>query len=331
MGARESRALMMGAILPHTKIFGGVKRFFELGNIFWQGGHTLIIFTPDGVGPDWYDYPSKVERLSELQRYNLDALFLTETQFLNDLLNSPAQLKILYHVGPRVTLRQVLKRKEVVVFVNSSNMYALDERRYGIKPVKAFGGVHMPQTTEKHRIAGQPFVVMAYGRLSRKGKGTALVVKACEKLYRMGYNIKLLLFDSPLDEASHDKIKNFHCKVPFEFVVNHPVQQNSLLFSRADVFVAAEKKGGWSNTAAEALAAGVPLIGTSTGTKDFLIHKQTGLLVWRHPYFIRKALERIINDPVLASTLGSNGRNKIAAYTWTRLADFIVTYVSARV
>src|SRR5688572_9240569 len=194
MPARTSRSLIMGAILPHTKIFGGVKRFLELGKIFWERGHTLIIFTPDGAAPGWYDYPSQVERLSELNTYDLDAVFLTETQFLQEFLNSRALLKILYHVGPRVSLRQVLKHKEVTVFVNSSNMYALDKRKYGIEPVKAFGGIHVPQMTEKKRIAGEPFVVMAYGRLSRRGKGTALVVKACEKLYRMGYHVKVLLF-----------------------------------------------------------------------------------------------------------------------------------------
>ena len=95
-------------------------------------------------------------------------------------------------------------------------------------------------------------------------------------------------------------------------------------------FVAAEKKGGWSNTAAEALAAGVPLIGTSTGTKDFLIQNETGLLVWRHPYFIRKAIEKLLTNPELAHKLAANGRRKIAEFSWEALADVIESYVSSR-
>ena len=268
--------------------------------------------------------------MTNLPHYRLDALFFTQVEFLDDLLNANAKLKILYHIGPRVILNQVLKHKEIIIFANSSNMFELDKRKYGIRPVKAYGGIHIPEQIEVKRIEGEPFKIMAYGRLSRKGKGTSLVVKACEKLYRMGYNIKLLLFDSPLDEASREKIQRFDCNVPFEFVLNHPVQENSSLFARADAFVAAEKKGGWSNTAAEALASGVALIGTSTGTRDFLVHNQTGLRVWRHPYFIRKALERIINDPALARTLAANGREKIAAYSWTRLADFIELYIASR-
>jgi glycosyltransferase involved in cell wall biosynthesis len=156
------------------------------------------------------------------------------------------------------------------------------------------------------------------------------VVKACEKLYRMGYNVKLLLFDSPLDEVSHEKIRTFRCKVPFEFVVNHPVHENSSLYARADAFVAAEKKGGWSNTAAEALASGVALIGTSTGTKDFLIHNETGLLVWRHAYFIRKALQKLIDDPALTQRLALKGREKIKEFDWENLSQFIESFISSR-
>jgi glycosyltransferase involved in cell wall biosynthesis len=262
--------------------------------------------------------------------YELDAVFLTESDFLDDFLEARARLRIFYHVGPRVNLRTVLKHKEVIVFVNSSNMFDLDKRKYGIEAIKAFGGIHVPDLSEKNKDEGDPFVVMAYGRLSRKGKGTMLVVKACEKLYRMGYHIKLLLFDSPIDEISRKRIENFQCSVPYEFVVNHPVQENSRLFARADAFVAAEKKGGWSNTAAEALASGLALVGTSTGTRDFLFHNQTGILVWRHPYFIRRALQQIINDPALRERLALRGREKIMEFNWESLSMFIESFITSR-
>lgn len=326
------KKLKIGAILPHTKLFGGVKRFFELGNVFINHGNEFCVFTPDGIAPEWYPDSCPVEKLSRLKTYQLDAIFLTETDFLQEWIHASATLKIFYHIGPRPKLTEVLKHKEIIVFVNSSNMYEFDKKKYGITAVKALGGIHIHDScnNELVRKESNPFTVMAYGRLSRKGKGASLVVKACEKLYKKGYNVKLLLFDYPLDADSREKINKFRCKLPFEFVVNHPVTENNELFRRADVFVAAEKKGGWSNTAAEALAAGVPLVGTATGTKDFLIHKKTGLVVWRHPYFIRKAIEKLINDPDMAQRLAINGRKKIAEFDWERLAGFIESYISKR-
>lgn len=324
------KKLKMGAILPHTKLFGGVKRFFELGSVFINHGNEFTVFTPEGAAPDWYPNSCRVEKISKLHAYDLDAIFLTETDFLDDFLQANATLRIFYHVGPRVRLARVLAHKEVIVFVNSSNMYELDKKKYGIEAVRALGGIHIPVSHKPERKENDPFTVMAYGRLSRRGKGTSLVVKACEKLHRKGYHVKLLLFDSPLDGDSLQRIKKFRCNVPFEFVVNHPVSENNALFRQADVFVAAERKGGWSNTAAEALAAGVPLIGTVTGTKDFLVHGETGLVVWRHPYFIRKAIEKLIHDPDLARRLALNGRKKIEAFNWETLAGFIESYVGRR-
>ena len=321
----EDRPLTVGAILPHAKLFGGVKRFFELKKMFTRKSHQFLIFTPDGMPPKWLSSEETL-KLDEINQYDFDALFITNENFLPQLVQSKARLKILYHVGPRATLHQAIRTKGITIFANSTNMYELDKRNYGIEAVKAFGGVHLPLQT-KTEFFGKPFTVMAFGRLSRKGKGTSLVVKACESLYRKGYPIKLLLFDTPIDEMSEEKIKNFTCSLPFEFVINHPVERNFELFQRADVFVAAEKTGGWSNTAAEALAAGVPLIGTTTGTKDFLIHGHTGLIVWRHSYFIRRALEKLLCDPELARRLAANGRMKIEQFGWPGLADFIERYI----
>lgn len=325
----EERKLTLGAILPNTKLFGGVKRFFELGSILRARGHRFVIFSPEGLSPTWYSDPCDVDKISNVGAYRFDALFITEEIFLNDLLTADARQKIFYHVGPRAKLHGVIKHKEVVVFTNSTNMYDLDKRKYGIESVQAYGGVHVPAEAKPY-VGASPIHIMAYGRLTRKGKGTSLVIRACEKLHRMGYAIKLLLFDTPIDDRSKSEIEKFTCKVPFEFIIDHPVSKNDLLFKRADIFVAAEKKGGWSNTAAEALASGVPLVGTRTGTRDFLFHNETGLRVWRHPYFIRKALEKLINNPDLARTLAANGRKKIAAYSWDRLADFIESYVYSR-
>lgn len=317
-------------ILPHTLLFGGVRRFFELGEIFLRNGHQMFIFTPEGKSPDWFTFSGTVDKLSNLPDYSLDCLFMTEPVFLPDMLKASARLKIFYHVGPRASLTEVLKHKEIIVFSNSTNMYLHNKKKYGIETVKALGGVHIPATAKEIKLPQDPFIIMCYGRLSRKGKGTGIVVKAAEKLFKQGNNVKLVLFDAPLDEKGRQQIADFKPKVPFEFIIDHPVEKNEALFKRADVFVAVEKKGGWSNTAAEALSAGIPLVASNTGTNDFLIDGVTGLKVWRHPFFVRRAIQKLMNDIELQKTLAANGREKMKTLSWESLSGFIMKFVEEK-
>jgi glycosyltransferase involved in cell wall biosynthesis len=319
---------LLGAILPHVKVFGGVKRFLELGNIFENRGIRFIIFT-DNIGEtDWFDFNGRFDTIKNISNYSLDGLFITEPIFLPYLLNSGAKHKIFYHVIESPILRRVLKYKDIRIFANSSNIYEFIKRRYSYTAFKAYGAVNIEKFWPGEQEEDpKPFVVMAYGRLSRKRKGTHLVVKACEKLCRKGYDIKLLLFDTPVDHESVVAIENFSCKVPFEFIRNHPIRENVSLFHRADVFVSAERKAGWSNTTAEAMASGIPVISTVSGTRDFLIDGETGLTTWRHSYFIAKNIRKLVENKELRAHLALNGRKKIEEFSWEKLGERILDYL----
>ena len=317
----------IGVILPNCRLFGGVKRFFELGEIFIRKGHQMYIFTPDGIGPDWFQFSGTVDKLDNLFHYHLTLLFITEPVFLINLVNAQAALKVFYHVGPRASLSGVLKHKDIYIFSNSTNMYVYDKKKYGIETIKAIGGVHIPETAKDISSDQNPFTIMCYGRLARKGKGTNIVVKAAERLYKKGLPVKLLLFDSPLDDKGRKQLLDFKPKLPFEFIIDHPVNENAALFKRANVFVAVEKKGGWSNTAAEALASGVPLIASNTGTNDFLEDNVTGIKVWRHSYFVKRAILKLMQNIPLQKTFAKQGREKMRAFSWNTLADFILHFI----
>jgi glycosyltransferase involved in cell wall biosynthesis len=323
--------MRLGVILPHTKLYGGVKRFFELGEVFLKLNHEFYVFTPDGVSPVWYTGNVKTLNLAELKRYAFDALFITEVQFATQLIESNAKRKILYFVRPSDKLDILKQHPEIEIFANSTNGHEVAKIRYGVDAFKAFGGinVHSFYPKELNPIGkSEPFTILTYGRIVEKSKGTHLVVKACERLLKKGYRIKIVLFDAPVSKKAEEAIHKFTTSVPFEFVVNHPVNKNVELFHRGDVFVAAERKTGYSNTAAEAMACGLPVIGTSSGTKHFLFHMQTGILVDRNVESIVRALEQLINDFELRKTLARNGRKKIEEFSWEALAFKILNYIS---
>ena len=77
----------LGVILPHTKLYGGVKRFLELGNIFIELGHTFTVYTVEGKSPSWYDFKGETKNFAALQKDDIDALFTTEVKFLEHFLS----------------------------------------------------------------------------------------------------------------------------------------------------------------------------------------------------------------------------------------------------
>jgi glycosyltransferase involved in cell wall biosynthesis len=168
---------------------------------------------------------------------------------------------------------------------------------------------------------------MAYGRLTERRKGTSFVVAACERLHRRYPNLQLLLFDSPVNEGMQKSAEDFRTSVPFDFVLNRPIEKNAELFHRADVFVGAERKTGWANTVAEAMASGVPVIATRSGTMDMIVDNETGTLVRRPVRSIEKAIERVMtSSDEFRVRLAENGRRHIEQYDWQRLAERIVAW-----
>ncbi len=47
--------MKIAVILPHIKLFGGVKRYLELGNVFVDMGHQFIIYVPEKAKIDWFE------------------------------------------------------------------------------------------------------------------------------------------------------------------------------------------------------------------------------------------------------------------------------------
>ena len=82
------------------------------------------------------------------------------------------------------------------------------------------------------------------------------------------------------------------------------------LFEAADMVVLPSLYEGLPLVAIEALAAGRPMVATEVdGTPEVVIHEQTGLLVPpANPTALAAAIERLLDNPELASRLAADGR-----------------------
>ncbi|HNV80864.1 MAG TPA: glycosyltransferase family 4 protein [Tenuifilaceae bacterium] len=317
----------MGALLPHVKLYGGIKRFLELGNRFVEMGHSMYVFTPTGEKPDWFNFKGEFLTLNDLKAKQLNTLFFTEPDLLQIVLESNAQRKIFYFVRANESLTKLKRTGEITFYANSTNLVRLAKQKYGVDVFPAIGGVNLAMYSAKPILPierGETFNILAYGRLAEGRKGTMYVVKACERLIKRGRNVHLILFDTPVTEKMEKAIAKFSTNIPYDFILNHPVDRNVEIFHRADVFVAPEKKAGWANTVAEAMACGIPVIATESGSKDFLISGKTGIVITRNSRKIANAIELVMDNESLRREYAENGRKKIEEFGWDVLANKII-------
>jgi glycosyltransferase involved in cell wall biosynthesis len=147
------------------------------------------------------------------------------------------------------------------------------------------------------------------------------VIKAVESMYRGGYDVELILFDSSTP-GSPDPRSGFDPGLPFRFYIDLPQERMASMYASADVFVSAEHRAGWSNTCAEAAACGLPLVCTGSGTTDFAVNGSTSIVVGRrNSSSIGRAMRKLYDDREWAVRMGREGAKGILEFTWEKVCD----------
>jgi len=101
------------------------------------------------------------------------------------------------------------------------------------------------------------------------------------------------------------------------------------LYQSAHVFIAAERKAGWCNTALEAMACGSAVGCTRSGTVDFARHGDTALVApFRHEWFVGRAARRLLADPELRDRLSVAGPAEAGRWSWSGLASRLLGEVA---
>ncbi|MBU0627546.1 glycosyltransferase family 4 protein, partial [Patescibacteria group bacterium] len=98
------------------------------------------------------------------------------------------------------------------------------------------------------------------------------------------------------------------------------------ILQSADIFVRPSLSEGLGNSFLEAMAAGLPIIGTPVGgIPDFLVDRETGVFCKvRDPESIAKAVIRIVKNPDFKEKIVKNGEILVnKCYSWNDVAQKI--------
>jgi len=315
--------MRIAALLPNVEIYGGVRRYLEIGNALIRLGHEFTLFTPAGEKPAWLEFRGRMMPFAALGSQEFDTGLCGEYSILPQFDALRARSKYFYFVLEGHKMEKEAARRNCYFMGSSEGICRRIERKYGVQCLRAPGGINPEVFNPAPRDASNStgFTILSYGRIHKKRKGVRHVIRAAESLHGKYPGIRLIFFDSLVGQDRRDPRPLIKTSVPHEFHLDLPQSRMAWLFSRADAFVSAERRAGWANTAAEAMACRVPVVCTASGSRDFAVHEKTALVVpFAHPFFLRRQVARLILDPALRERLAAAGFEKIMDFTWDSLA-----------
>jgi len=315
--------LKIAAILPHLEVFGGVRRYIEIGNNFVKRGHSFKIYHSDGSRPTWLEFLGETRPAEQVTSEENDIAISSDYSVLHYLEGANARKKIFYCLGKHRNNRKVCANMKFLIMGNSTGICEMIRRKYRRECIEGIGEINpelfYPVETEGH---SHQIKILCYGRIYKKRKGIQKVVKAAELLYKRYPSLRLLLFDTPVGNLRLDARQMLRARVPVTFYTALPQEKMAELYSQADIFVNAEKRAGWSNPCAEAMACKVPVVCSASGTRDFAIDGETALIFrFRYSPLIAKKIRELIEDRNLRERIAEEGYRKIQEYTWSNLVD----------
>jgi len=120
----------------------------------------------------------------------------------------------------------------------------------------------------------------------------------------------ILIGDGPLKSELEEKAINLNVKV--DFIGNVPNYKLPEMLNACQLFVLTSVWEGMPKALLEAMACGLPVIGTDApGIRDVIKNGETGLLCKHDANEISNAIRLILNDKSLAQNLGVNARQYI--------------------
>src|SRR5262245_52116289 len=170
--------MRIGLFLPHVGVFGGVRRYLELGNEWVALGHEVTLHHSDGTPPAWLAWSGATEPLARAAGTSSDLAICGDAATYGAFRAHGASLHLYYCViegDPGVSA--AIADPGVRLMANSGPLRAWLERRARRPVLDGAGGIRPERfRPDASRREASPLRVLVNGRRSRAKKGTDLVL-----------------------------------------------------------------------------------------------------------------------------------------------------------
>lgn len=169
---------------------------------------------------------------------------------------------------------------------------------------------------ENNKQLTEPYVVSFIGGNFQR-KGLVPLAQAVKHLHREGINIKLIVAGRDKNEADIKyRLKELGCEDVVHFYGYLPPQNIPSFLMSSHIFAMPSFVEAFGLVYLEAMACGVPVIGTENGgTKEFMKDGENGYLC--NPFDVKDIAEKIkkLLNPVTRERLIQNGYETVDRYT----------------
>src|SRR6266436_5898033 len=224
--------MRIALFLPHVGVFGSVRRFIELGNVWARAGHAVTLYHPSGTPPEWLPFAGQVEGLTRAASEPSELALCADGVTLEAFLAHPSSIRLYYCViegdsnldrVARIPVRRVATRLRRPV-------------------IDGVGGIDLHQFHPDLARRGAVTRVLLNGRRSRAKKGTDLILRALSPLATQGPAFEVVLFDTVSEHNRQDPRDGAPLPPNARFVLGSTQDELAALYQSSHVFVAAERK-----------------------------------------------------------------------------------------
>jgi len=175
-----------------------------------------------------------------------------------------------------------------------------------------------PASRREHRSG--PVRCIAVARLVER-KGLTDLIRAIGSLERGSYELEIV-GTGPDEHALRELVASLRLDGLVKFCGSLDRATVARLYRETDLFTLASVEEAFGNVFAEALASGLPIVGTTVGgIPDLVQHGRNGLLVPpRDPFALATAIRHLGEHPALRAEMGRRNRaHAEATLSWDRI------------
>lgn len=222
--------------------------------------------------------------------------------------------------------RFVLGRTDYVTAISTYLWQLAQKYGYGGKGVVVPNGVDLQTFHNAHTVQTTPELttIITTSRLVHKN-GVDALIEAMAEVKKVIPIVRLHIIGDGPERKNYERLIK-KCGLEKEVMLFGNVSHNNVVqyLHGADLFVRPSRSEGMGNSFVEALAAGVPIVGTPVGgIMDIIKDEQTGLFARvDDPKDLAEKIIRLLRDKELSRRIVENGKKMVEErFSWDIIAE----------